>query len=64
MFDRGSNNFSGLVYPTVAHWAWSSEGWLAQGVEISYNNDTVVISYRDFAGSGVVHLLGKYQYAV
>ncbi len=51
-------SFSGFVYPVVTHWAWSSNGWLAQGIDVSYDNRTVHISYRDFAGSGVVHLLG------
>jgi len=36
----------GLVYPIVTHWAWSEEGWLSK------------LGYQDFAGSGVVHLLG------
>ena len=48
----------GFVYPVVTHWAWSSEGWLGQGFDITHNNQTVNIAYRDFAGSGVVHLLG------
>jgi Amt family ammonium transporter len=30
----------------VSHWAWDSSGWLNQ------------LNYMDFAGSGVVHLLG------
>lgn len=37
---------SGVVYPTVSHWAWHPDGWLN------------VLGFRDFAGSGVVHLLG------
>lgn len=37
---------TGWVYPAVTHWAWDSSGWLA------------ATSYTDFAGSGVVHLLG------
>ena len=37
---------SGLVYPVVAHWAWTEQGWLT------------VNGYTDFAGSGVVHHLG------
>jgi len=38
---------TGWVYPVVSHWAWDPSGWLAQtGL------------YMDFAGSGVVHLLG------
>ncbi|GMR02723.1 MAG: ammonium transporter [Acidimicrobiia bacterium] len=37
--------FTGLVYPIVSHWAWGG-GWLAS------------IGFVDFAGSGVVHMLG------
>eukprot|EP00092_Neocalanus_flemingeri_P008906 GFUD01009581.1.p1 GENE.GFUD01009581.1~~GFUD01009581.1.p1 ORF type:complete len:704 (+),score=140.44 GFUD01009581.1:39-2150(+) len=37
---------SGLIYPVVAHWAWTPNGWL------------MVNGYIDFAGSGVVHHLG------
>ncbi|XP_063223199.1 putative ammonium transporter 1 [Bacillus rossius redtenbacheri] len=37
---------SGLVYPMVSHWVWSPQGWLLQ------------LGYKDFAGSGAVHLLG------
>ena len=36
---------TGWVYPPVSHWAWDGEGWLSQtGL------------YKDFAGSGVVHV--------
>eukprot|EP00092_Neocalanus_flemingeri_P000649 GFUD01000691.1.p1 GENE.GFUD01000691.1~~GFUD01000691.1.p1 ORF type:complete len:547 (+),score=127.70 GFUD01000691.1:58-1698(+) len=38
---------TGWVYPPVSHWAWDGAGWLAQ---TGY--------YYDFAGSGVVHLMG------
>jgi len=38
---------TGWVYPPVSHWAWDGSGWLAQ---TGY--------YKDFAGSGVVHLMG------
>ena len=38
---------TGWVYPPVSHWAWDGAGWLAQ-----------TGFYLDFAGSGVVHLLG------
>lgn len=35
-----------FFYPPVVHWAWTESGWLAnQG-------------FKDFGGSGVVHLLG------
>jgi len=38
---------TGCVYPPVSHWAWDSTGWLSEAG-----------FYTDFAGSGVVHLLG------
>ena len=41
-----STVLSGFVYPIAAHWAWTGQGWLAGH------------GYTDFAGSGVVHLLG------
>ncbi|CAG0916275.1 unnamed protein product [Notodromas monacha] len=41
-----SSVISGFIYPTVAHWAWSPDGWLV---------DT---PFRDFGGSGVIHLPG------
>jgi len=37
---------TGWVYPPVSHWAWDPHGWLNQ------------LDYADFAGSGVVHVLG------
>ncbi|WP_062746523.1 ammonium transporter [Shouchella tritolerans] len=38
--------FSAFVYPLVAHWIWSDQGWLAH------------LGKQDFAGSTVVHLTG------
>ncbi|XP_059476022.1 putative ammonium transporter 1 [Neocloeon triangulifer] len=35
-----------VTYPIVSHWAWTSEGWLN------------VLGFKDFAGSGVVHMCG------
>jgi len=37
---------TGLIYPIVTHWVWNPDGWLAK------------LGYFDFAGSGVVHMLG------
>lgn len=36
----------GWVYPTVVHWVWGPDPWLANE------------GFRDFAGSGVVHIVG------
>ncbi len=37
---------TGFIYPIVSHWVWSGQGWLGD------------LGYLDFAGSGVVHLVG------
>jgi Amt family ammonium transporter len=37
---------TGFIYPIVGHWAWGPDGWLA------------VMSFKDFAGSTVVHTIG------
>jgi Amt family ammonium transporter len=37
---------TGFIYPIVTHWVWSGQGWLGD------------LGYLDFAGSGVVHLVG------
>ncbi|GBG28229.1 Ammonium transporter [Hondaea fermentalgiana] len=39
--------FVGLVYPVSAHWAWAENGFLS-----------VDFDYKDYAGSGVVHMIG------
>ncbi|PAA75047.1 hypothetical protein BOX15_Mlig006183g4 [Macrostomum lignano] len=47
---------TGFVYPIVSHWAWNPIGWLAVG--LTAQNGTLVSHYKDFAGSGVVHITG------
>lgn len=37
---------SGYIYPIATHWGWTSSGWLA------------TLGYKDFAGSGLVHVVG------
>merc|ERR1719487_2398623 len=45
---------TGVIYPIVAYWGWSSAGWLkAAGNDKDTNN-----GYVDFAGSGIVHMVG------
>lgn len=38
--------FAGVIYPIVAHWIWSDQGWIS------------ALGKQDFAGSTVVHLSG------
>ena len=54
---------SAFIYPVIAHWVWSSTGWLsANRVQCNtYFPDPVFSGTNgllDFAGSGVVHMVG------
>ncbi|CAG9465648.1 unnamed protein product [Pedinophyceae sp. YPF-701] len=45
-----------FVYPVVAHWAWSPEGWLSP-----FKDDPIASTGMfDFAGCGVVHMVGGF----
>ncbi|KAL6060731.1 Ammonium transporter [Balamuthia mandrillaris] len=48
---------SGFIYPVVAHWVWSSTGWLSA---FRRDGDYFIsdVGFIDFAGSGVVHMVG------
>lgn len=51
---------SGFVYPVIAHWAWSTPGWLCAWQANPDGTSDLFASTGaiDFAGSGVVHLCG------
>lgn len=44
-----------FIYPSVVHWVWSGEGWASA---FNPDADTPII---DFAGSGVVHMVGGWS---
>nr|WFG70348.1 AMT1.1 [Azolla pinnata] len=45
---------TGFVYPVVSHWLWSVDGWLsATNPSLLFGSGAI-----DFAGSGVVHMVG------
>lgn len=44
----------GVIYPIVGAWAWGG-GWLSQ-----LSNLGLGTGYKDFAGSGVVHMVGGF----
>ncbi|KAK6973707.1 ammonium transporter Amt1, partial [Biomphalaria glabrata] len=53
-----STVLAGFIYPVVTHWVWTPEGWLTQGLTYEINGVNETIGYHDFAGSGVVHVVG------
>ena len=65
------STITGFIYPVVCHWGWSDTGWLngnhgiASMARIKYNAEHMpiydpdnIISFVDFAGSGLVHCTG------
>lgn len=50
-----STVLTGFVYPIVAHWVWSPIGWLGGANTV---NPLFGMGAIDFAGSGVVHMVG------
>lgn len=43
---------TGFIYPVVVYWVWSGSGWLSYGMDEGI---------MDFAGSGVVHMVGGFS---
>lgn len=50
-----SSFLTGFVYPIVSHWFWSGDGWASASRSDNLLFGSGVI---DFAGSGVVHMVG------
>ncbi|KAG0457318.1 hypothetical protein HPP92_022171 [Vanilla planifolia] len=54
-----SSFLTGFVYPVVSHWFWSVDGWAAAnrnpGDSLLFRSGVI-----DFAGSGVVHMVGSF----
>ncbi|KAL1561658.1 Ammonium transporter 1 member 1 [Salvia divinorum] len=50
-----SSFLTGFVYPIVSHWFWSADGWASAANPGNLLFGSGVI---DFAGSGVVHMVG------
>ncbi|KAL9269841.1 Ammonium transporter 1 member 2-like protein [Drosera capensis] len=50
-----SSFLTGFVYPIVSHWFWSADGWASP-----FKADNLLFGTGaiDFAGSGVVHMVG------
>ncbi|PON98064.1 Ammonium transporter [Trema orientale] len=49
-----SFSISGVVYPVVARWVWSSDGWLSpSSTELLFGSGAI-----DFGGGGLVSLVG------
>ncbi|KAI9122048.1 hypothetical protein K1719_006737 [Acacia pycnantha] len=50
-----SSFLTGFVYPIVSHWFWSADGWgsAARPENLLFGSGVI-----DFAGSGVVHMVG------
>ncbi|XP_075654308.1 ammonium transporter 1 member 1 [Castanea sativa] len=50
-----SSFLTGFVYPVVSHWFWSADGWAS-----AFNTNDLLFKSGviDFAGSGVVHMVG------
>lgn len=48
-----------VIYPVLAHWAWSEHGWASPDLPGENPDFLIGCGAADFAGSGVVHLAGE-----
>ncbi len=53
-----SIGITGFIYPIIGHWAWGPDGWLATMGAKGFFWPALGQSFRDFAGSTVVHTIG------
>jgi len=51
---------SGFIYPIIGHWIWGPGGWLGNMTPSFLNDLTNGATFRDFAGSTVVHTVGGF----
>merc|ERR1719221_1438502 len=47
-----------IIYPVVVYWGWSGAGWLNYTDDDGESVSSVGPAYMDFAGSGIVHMVG------
>jgi len=47
-----------FIYPCVAYWGWSGTGFLNYTDDTGASVSSFGPAYKDFAGSGIVHLVG------
>jgi Amt family ammonium transporter len=53
-----SSFLTGIVYPIVSHWLWARDGWLSASKSVGPGGLLFGTGAIDFAGSGVVHMVG------
>ncbi|KAK0164590.1 hypothetical protein PV328_003201 [Microctonus aethiopoides] len=44
---------SGVLQPFIIHWTWTTNGWMAKNKIFNSN-----VYFRDYGGSGVIHIVG------
>jgi ammonia channel protein AmtB len=49
---------TGIIYPVVVHWGWGGNGWASAWCGNIADCGLFGVGTIDFAGSGVVHMVG------